>query len=337
MTSIIKTYAAAAALFFAPLAGAAQNIKPGPGPDTTGTAAVVTGLEKTPLGRELAALAKTENVSFTFDPRLIVTEQPAVYDAKKKLIALNPKLTKDEKTVALAGALRRLWQEKSFNVREVENETLLRPDWKYALRQTMSADARAFGSLVAAERMVQGLTAAESAGTLKNDFVAAAGLAKEMKGDGLNAAEYLRLALEPAFKNITCDMSDNDVIAKKQLRDLGRDLSSADMAMDGDRDAEADSLLVNISTRMKAAPDSAAFDALIRSFGGMSLDAREKSVLKAPVITPQKLLHEYPYLSAHPRMARDATVREMNETFERKIAWLKGSLDRRQTRRNAGF
>jgi len=296
--SLMRRFAFASVCALALLGPASSQSQPAKAPaPTTQKTDVIKSLKaefnRTAQGRALLQFAEREHIAFVVDPALEKTNDLADYNPGYSRLRLRPNLSGEEAVIYAAHELRHGWQDKILQYADIEVGDM-RPRDRWILRRFLEADAHAYSAYFEAQRMQQLGTEKKDFGdaTLERD-VALKLKAQFSSADGLTLKEYREIAMEKFLANLTnYDDAHLDLVSRRTT-ELGDKLTKASNALHDGKDVYALTALDIITQDIAQSPSPAAFEALLRHFGGTSLNEKaETSFSKTPAKT---LLEDYPY------------------------------------------
>lgn len=264
--------------------------------DTTGIFELRAEFSRTQLGRDLLKIADDHKITMGYDLGFC-TSLGAVGTYGGDTLRLHPMLDAGTTIVTMAHELWHMRQEKVFGLDTLKKETL-QPKQLWNLSQYIEADAFAFSSYFLADRVQQdGMTLLSPCfgpPGIQQEMAIARELLDEMNGDGLSLAEYRNLALKPAFSNL------GDYYLQRHFRSvIARGVESANGLPElaeavESRDYTTMKMILGCMQEEPAFIDSAAFEKILRSFGGFSLDAKDSTSLQESDVSSKDLLKHYP-------------------------------------------
>lgn len=250
-------------------------------------------VSRTDIGRAMVDHADKGGVAIVFSEQVAEPEQEdvAVASYSGDTVRIDPRLSRTEQVVTLAHELRHMMQDGRLSYYALESGTLMLPEERWIQRRYVEADAIAFSAYFWADRMLN-LSSDGVRMSMLNEFKMAHDMLQEMKGDGLSLDEYRALAFEPALSSLGLYLSAHLEVADGALRYLDGTLFVADMMIQKGMYDDAEKLLREIESRRNSAPDSAAFEKLIRGYGGLSVDMTGPTCLDS--VSRTDLLENYP-------------------------------------------
>lgn len=239
---------------------------------------------KTTLGRELLNFADNNKITISYgNGAMKDSTASGEYHHSSNHALVDSTLSMTDQIVCLAHELWHARQDIFYDYEGLEEKTMMSPKDRWSLRQYLESDAAAFSCYFWADRMVE-LEQFWPFDTERiQDRDIALKLRREMESDGLTLDEYREIAFE------TC-IASRDYYKERHL-DL------ADDQMPALCDAAENHIHFNKAARqLRAAPDSAEFEILLRKMGGIIIDENAPTSLSdTAVVSSCEILNEYPF------------------------------------------
>lgn len=271
---------------------------------------------RTALGKELLAQCETYNIVFSYDKKIGANGNSGTYSNLMNIVRIDPAQPLEDRINCLAHEIRHALLRHTLYLDKVE-KSFLSPRQMFVLRQYMEADAFAYAAYFCADRaraldlplnQVSPYLSDRLTLTLRDELNSA---------DGLRLDEYRARALEPAFNSIGAYYEDHKSFVEDAFEPVPEHLR---------RIRAGSTFATGFYLDMLArAPDDAAFEGILRHFGGLSFDPAAATALSDAEISSAAVLDIYPMAAVH-HTPEDKTE-ELRRFLERQEKTYRAALD----------
>lgn len=262
--------------------------------------ALLKDFSRTSLGDELLTMCEQYNVTFAYDKNLYTQGRAGIYSSLCNMIKISPQDSREEQINSLAHEIRHALMRNVFNLHKVE-KSFLSPRQMFVLRQYMEADAFAYAAYFCADRAIELDLPIDKDSKYLNQRMTSLLYQQFDTADGLTLQEYRMLALLPTLASLSAYEQDHkDIVADafEAIPDHMRRIKA------GQKGGDAKFVTGLYLDMLRAAPDDANFEKVLRQMGGLDFDPASPTALSDAVVTSDLLLKFYPMLST--QNAKDA-------------------------------
>ncbi len=278
-----------------------QNVETSPRPkaaiELTSKDKLYTAFTETKLGRDLLDFAKNNGIRILYDENLKSEKSLGGYSFEERTISLQPGMAIDDEIITLAHELRHAWQHINIAAGP-RSPILMTPEQRWTLARYCEADAFAFSTYFMIERIHNAQTPLVAPKS-EIELEIANKLNDEAEtDDGLTLSTYRKIAFEYFLAEISTYSDYNDIhlswcgnVAEHSMKKIEKVKAELDLKDLDAAEKDLSDLIRNVTTK----PASINFEAILRQFGGVSVDPEAKTCLQDKRISLYTLTKDYPF------------------------------------------